>query len=290
MGTTTNDHSVDMDHGVTGKYSPKKWQMSELKSLVNKWQTFMINNDGWNALYLENHDQARSVSRFTSDEPEYHGYAAKMLATFLALQSGTVFLYQGQELGMTSVPTSWPISDYKDLECLNHWKEQLELYHNDEEHLKTTLEEYQKKSRDNARIPMQWDASPQAGFTTGEPWMRVHDNYKTLNAAAQIGTPESVFSYWQSVLKLRKSHRDVFIYGDFEMQVPEDEDVFAYTRSFQDQKIYVICNFRKENMSFQLPAGVDVRNAKVLLSNYGVSSVEKNTTELRSFETLVVLT
>jgi glycosidase len=112
-----------MDFGDRGKFSPKQWKMSELKSIVNKWQTFMINNDGWNALYLENHDQSRSVSRWGSDLPEFRAVCAKMFATFLALQSGTVFVYQGQELGMINIPEERDISEYKDLETLNAWNE-----------------------------------------------------------------------------------------------------------------------------------------------------------------------
>ena len=112
-----------MDHGARGKFSPRQWQMSELKNIVNKWQSFMINNDGWNALYLENHDQSRSVSRWGSDLPEFRIVSAKMFATFLALQSGTVFIFQGQELGMINIPKERHISQYKDLETLNAWNE-----------------------------------------------------------------------------------------------------------------------------------------------------------------------
>lgn len=112
-----------MDCGDRGKFSRRQWTMSELKSIVNKWQTFMINNDGWNALYLENHDQSRSVSRWGSDLPEFRVACAKMFATFLALQSGTVFIYQGQELGMINIPKERDITEYKDLETLNAWNE-----------------------------------------------------------------------------------------------------------------------------------------------------------------------
>jgi glycosidase len=112
-----------MDHGDRGKFSPRKWNMSELKNIVKKWQTFMINNDGWNALYLENHDQSRSVSRWGSDLPEFRVGCAKMFATFLALQSGTLFIYQGQELGMINIPKERDVSEYNDLETLNAWNE-----------------------------------------------------------------------------------------------------------------------------------------------------------------------
>lgn len=113
---------MDIDHGSEGKFSPRQWSLSELKTTVNKWQQFMHSNDGWNALYLENHDQPRSVSRFASDDPAYRAQSAKMLALFLGLQAGTPFVYQGQELGMHNVPEDWPMEEYKDIDCLNHAK------------------------------------------------------------------------------------------------------------------------------------------------------------------------
>lgn len=162
-----------MDHGSNGKFSPKRWRMSDLKSIVNKWQTFMYTNHGWNALYLENHDQARTVSRWASDKPEFRELAAKMFATFLCLQSGTVFVYQGQELGMKNMPEEWDIQEYRDLETLNHWEEYVCLimmmhivYANliirlkekpdiTEKDLVIAKHEYHKKSRDHARTPVQ---------------------------------------------------------------------------------------------------------------------------------------
>jgi glycosidase len=115
--------SVDMDHGDKGKFSPGKWAMQDLKTIVNKWQTFMYNNGGWNALYLENHDQSRTVSRYVSDKPVHRALSSKMLATFLCFQSGTVFVYQGQELGMKNMPEEWEMTEHRDLETLNHWEE-----------------------------------------------------------------------------------------------------------------------------------------------------------------------
>lgn len=112
-----------MDHGPGGKFTPKQWQMSDLKAIVGKWQTFMYENDGWNALYLENHDQSRTVSRWASDEPKYRDLSAKLFATFLGFQSGTPFIYQGQELGMSNIPSDWSMDEFRDLETLNHWHE-----------------------------------------------------------------------------------------------------------------------------------------------------------------------
>lgn len=113
---------MDLDHGPEGKYSWNEWPLSKLKDTVTKWQRFMYDNDGWNALYLENHDQPRSISRFAYDSPELRQASAKLIAVFMALQAGTPFIYQGQEIGMTNVPVEWGMEDYQDVDCLNHWK------------------------------------------------------------------------------------------------------------------------------------------------------------------------
>ena len=113
---------MDIDHGSEGKFHPGQWSLSDLKRTVNKWQQFMYQNNGWNALYMENHDQPRAVSRFANDSPGYRVQSAKMIAVFLGLQAGTPFVYQGQELGMHNVPTDWPMEEYQDIDCLNHWR------------------------------------------------------------------------------------------------------------------------------------------------------------------------
>ena len=113
---------MDLDHGPGGKFTPRTWKLSELKATTHKWQKFMYDNQGWNALYLENHDQPRSVSRFVHDDPKNRVASAKLIAVFLGFQSGTPFLYQGQEIGMTNVPKDWPLEEYKDIDCLSHWK------------------------------------------------------------------------------------------------------------------------------------------------------------------------
>ncbi|QGI87407.1 hypothetical protein CEK25_002363 [Fusarium fujikuroi] len=175
-----NFEIVDMDHGDGGKFSPRKWEMQDLKRIVNKWQTFMYKNKGWNALYLENHDQARTVSRWASDKPAYRALSAKMLSTFLCFQSGTVFVYQGQELGMANMPADWEMTEHRDLETLNHWEELKQTPGSDAAVLDIARKEYQLKSRDHARTPVQWDSSTNAGFSTATPWIRVNDDYKDV--------------------------------------------------------------------------------------------------------------
>ncbi|POS86920.1 glycoside hydrolase [Erysiphe pulchra] len=274
---------VDMDLGDLGKFYPRQWKMSKLKSIVNKWQKFMIDNKGWNANYLENHDQSRSISRWGSDALEHRVVCAKMFATFLALQSGTVFIYQGQEIGMINIPKERDISEYRDIETLNAWNDMMRDYPDDKELHRITMEEIQKKSRDNARTPMQWDKSKFAGFSTKTPWQRENESYLTINAASQVGVKDSVFEHWASLLRLRKKYVDLLIYGDFEMVDNENEDVFAYLRKFENQKVLIVANFRSQEISWKIPDGLDLQKDKILISNYEIS-LNGELLNLRPFE------
>ncbi|CZT43865.1 probable alpha-amylase [Rhynchosporium secalis] len=275
---------VDMDIGDRGKFSPRKWEMSTLKSIVDKWQHFMIDNDGWNALYLENHDQSRTVSRWGSDLPEYRVVAAKMFATFMALQSGTVFVYQGQELGMINIPPERDISEYKDLETLNAWNDMMAEFPDDKELHRITMKEINLKSRDNARTPMQWSDAKYAGFSSAEPWQRVNESYTSINAAAQVGLSNSVFEYWASILRLRKTHKDIFIYGSFQMLDMENDNVFAYTRTYGKETVLVIANFRAESVEWTLPEAVKLNKEGVLVSTYGGVMEMNGVLSLKPFE------
>ncbi|KAL2816230.1 glycoside hydrolase superfamily [Aspergillus cavernicola] len=265
---------VGIDHGAEGKFAPRRWEMQELKRIVSKWQTYMIDNHGWNAIYLENHDQGRSVSRFASDRPEHLQLSAKMLATFLGCQCGTLFIYQGQELGMPNVPRDWPMDNYRDIETLNHWKEMTSLHPDDASLHRTTQGEYRLKSRDNSRTPMPWDESPNAGFSVAQPWIPVHgDHLATINAAAQVKDPSSAFWYWAKVLRLRKQYPEVFIYGSFALVSPEHEDVFAYTRTPLSpsgrEGALIVLNFRPYEVSWSVPPKLLLSNpGEIVLSNY----------------------
>ncbi|KAG6162144.1 hypothetical protein E4U51_006583 [Claviceps purpurea] len=278
---------MDLDHGVDGKFSPKAWPLSELKTKVNKWQRFMYDNNGWNALYLENHDQPRAVSRFAHDGPEYRQASAKLIAIFLAFQAGTPFIYQGQEIGMTNVPIEWGMEDYKDIDCLNHW----DIHKDSADEVSKSLftKEYQKKSRDNARTPMQWDDSPQAGFTTSStPWMRVHDNYKVINAASQANDPTSVFHMYRLVLEKRKEHKDILVYGDFELVDEANEKIFAYKRfASNGEAALVVCNFSKESVMWTIP----FRAKAVLVTSTGKTLDDMSAGEMRlgAYEAIALL-
>ncbi|PGH12203.1 hypothetical protein AJ80_06823 [Polytolypa hystricis UAMH7299] len=268
---------VDIDHGPGGKFSRRKWPLSDLKSIVSKWQTFMHTNEGWNALYLENHDQPRSISRFASQNPEHRTTAGKMLATFLGFQSGTLFIYQGQELGMVNVPETWAIDKFRDIEVLNYWKDLLDAHPNDPDLHNSTLSEIRFKSRDNARTPMQWDSSPHASFTSADstPWISVNDDFKTWNAASQVTNPDSIFAYWKQVLRLRKEKADIFVYGDYTLIDGENENIFAYTRSFGSMTALVIANFSSSegNIAWKVPDAVAeiLESGRILVANYSDS-------------------
>ncbi|KAF4841726.1 Alpha-glucosidase [Colletotrichum siamense] len=274
---------MDIDHGPQGKFSPKEWKLAEFKTLVDKWQRFMYNNNGWNALYLENHDQPRSVSRFASDAPEHRENSAKMISLLQGLQAGTPFVYQGQEIGMVNVPQNFFMKESKDIDCLNHWNLHKDV--DDEKTLEAYKVEYQKKSRDNARTPMQWDASANAGFTTADatPWMAVHPNHKEINAASQTSNPDSVYHTWRHVLETRKKFKDIFVYGDFNLVDEAHEEVFAYARKADDgSTALVACNFSPKSVEWTgLPRDVkevlvtykgktkdDFSNGKVTLGPY----------------------
>ncbi|KAL7276756.1 hypothetical protein RUND412_000254 [Rhizina undulata] len=281
---------VDIDNGPNGKFDYRRWTLPELKEIVNRWQRFMLDHDGWNALFIENHDQSRSVSRLTSDAPEFRPYAAKMLGTFLVLQSGTIFLHQGQELGLANVPKHWGIEEYKDVETINYYNEVLEKRGGDKSKMADVMAVFQKKARDNGRTPMQWDSTPNAGFTTGNPWMRVNEDYPTWNAAQQTADPKSVWSHYKHLLSLRQKYKDIFVYGDFTMLSPEDAEVFAYKRTYQDSAAIVILNFTEKEVAWKLPGNcVVLSEEKVLVGTYGPLRVESGKLVLRPFEAVVVL-
>ncbi|KKA26497.1 hypothetical protein TD95_004485 [Thielaviopsis punctulata] len=279
---------VCMDYGPEGKFSPKAWTLPEFKFLINKWQRFMFDNDGWNALYLENHDQPRTVSRFVKSTPATQFTVSKMFAIMQLLQAGTPFIYQGQELAMSNVPDEWPMEEYKDVDCLNHW-----ALHKDSspEQVALVRSEYQAKSRDNARTPMQWDATTNAGFSTptAKPWMSVNPNYPQVNAAAQIADPSSPYHFWSRVLAIRKALKDVFVYGNFHMVDEDHEDVLAYKRtSAAGKTALVVCNFSPKKVEWR---GVEGKPMELIVGNCerSLKHFQGASTALDPFEAAVLL-
>lgn len=249
------------DNPALGKWSDKKVSLPELRDNLVKWQT-QLSGKAWNSLYWNNHDQPRVVSRFGNDDPKYRVVSAKMLATMLHCLQGTPYIYAGEELGMTNT-TFNSLSDYRDLESINAYHQLV-----DEEHLvdgKTMSRYLAIHSRDNARTPMQWDDSKNAGFSDAEPWIAVNPNYSEINARAALADPSSVFYHYQKLIQMRHD-LPVMTEGKFALVKgnESDDQVFAYTRDGGETTLLVVANFTKETIKREYAAG----KGKLLLSNY----------------------
>jgi oligo-1,6-glucosidase len=231
------DH-VRLDQGRS-KWDLKPLDLRELKATLNRWQAG-LGDVGWNSLYWGNHDQPRAVSRYGDDAPEHRVQAAKALATVLHLQRGTPYVYQGEELGMTNAPFA-SIEDYRDVESLNHYAEAIAAGQDPVD----VLAALRVKSRDNARTPMQWDASANAGFTDATPWLPVNPNHVEINAAAQVDDPDSVFNHYRWLIGLRHT-LPVVAEGDFTPLAEDHPQIYAYVRRLGDEELRVVANLSSE--------------------------------------------
>ncbi|MFC9777982.1 glycoside hydrolase family 13 protein [Paenibacillus chitinolyticus] len=275
--------NLDAASPGTGKWVSKPWTLLELKNVMSRWQT-VLHDKGWNANYLGNHDQPRPVSRFGNDGP-CRMESAKMLATFLLTLEGTPYIFQGEEIGMTNVEFDL-IDDYRDVETINYYKQAKLLGKPQDEVMKAIW----KKSRDNARTPMQWDDTANAGFTTGEPWIKVNPNYPGINAAAATADPQSIYHYYRSLIALRKKH-PVIVYGEYKLLLPLDTEIYAYTRTLNGEKLLVILNFFDGTPEFTWPEEPGKRkDAELLISNYDpVPGEDTGVLKLRPYEARVYL-
>ena len=251
---------TDLDSGERFKWDTKPMPLVPLKENLSKWQKG-LEDVAWNSLYFCNHDQPRIVSRLGDESDAYRELSAKCIATCLHMMQGTPYIYQGEELGMTNTVFN-SVDDFRDLESINAYRELIEsgLFTKDDMFPKIA-----HKSRDNARTPMPWDDSENAGFTTGTPWLALNPNYKKINVADQLRREDSVFHYYQKLIRLRKEN-EIIVYGKYELLLPEDENIFAYTRTLGDKKLITVCNFSKTERKFDFTG---YENAKVLISNYG---------------------
>jgi oligo-1,6-glucosidase len=247
---------VNLDHGAS-KWDVHELRLTDLKRSFGRWQEG-LEERGWNSLYWNNHDQPRVVSRFGDDSPEHRVRSAKMLGTILHLHRGTPYVYQGEELGMTNARFD-EIGAFRDIESLNHYAEA--TANGDDP--AAVLASLRTMSRDNARTPMQWDAGPQAGFTTGEPWIPVNANYRTINAAEAVEDEDSVFHHYRRLIALRHTE-PVVAHGDFTMLLPDDERVYAFTRRLGDDELLVLGNFSGE----EAPVALDDPGGELVLGNY----------------------
>ena len=246
-----------------GKWDSHKMPLPVWKKILSRWQTG-LEGKAWNSLFLSNHDQPRSVSWFGNDSEQYREISAKMLGTCLHMMQGTPYVYQGEELGMCNAYFD-QLEDYRDIESLNAYKELTETCVVSHEEMMGYLK---RISRDNARTPMQWDDSANAGFTTGTPWIKVNSNYPKVNAKQEVSDPDSVFSYYKKLIRLRHEN-EIIVYGDYELLAPEDEALFIYTRMLGTQRLMVLCNFTEKEVS--IPAEVTEQipaDAQLLIGNY----------------------
>ena len=252
---------LDSASGEESRRSLRKWKLQDLKDVMTRWQKD-LENRAWNSIYLANHDQPRAVSRFGNDR-EFRAESAKLLATFTHMLQGTPYVYQGEEIGMTNVAFD-SIEDYRDVETLNIYREAVGEKGGDPQ---ATLKVIHAKSRDNARTPMQWNASGQAGFTSGAPWIKVNPNYKEINVQQALDDPDSIFYYYQKLIRLRKEN-PVIVYGSYDLIPNTDERIYAFTRTLEDDRLLVILNFSSESPVFDLPQNIAFSNADLLISNY----------------------
>ena len=246
-----------LDQGAE-KWDFEPLYLPDLKKCYCAWQQG-LHGQGWNSLFMNNHDLPRIVSRWGNDCEEHRVRSAKMLATMLHGMQGTPYIYQGEELGMTNIRL--PIEDYVDIEIKNVYRERTEAgWHPDD-----VMASIYARGRDNARTPIQWTAGEGAGFTTGKPWMPINENASCINAEAALADPDSVFYYYKKLIRLRKEY-GVFRSGWFELLDPEDEKVFAYTRDTDTEHLLVVCNFSGETLPFEVPERFN--GSELLIGNY----------------------
>ncbi|BCC04281.1 MULTISPECIES: alpha,alpha-phosphotrehalase [Bacillus cereus group] len=282
LSMTFSFHHLKVDYPNGDKWTKANFDFIKLKEIMSNWQIEMQKGRGWNALFWCNHDQPRIVSRFGNDG-KYRNESAKMLATAMHMLQGTPYIYQGEEIGMTN-PKFESIKQYRDVESLNIYDIKLEEGLSKEE----IIEILKQKSRDNSRTPMQWNEEINSGFTTSTPWITVADNYKEINVEKALEDKESVFYHYKKLIELRKTY-DVITEGEYAILDGNHPKVWAYTRTVNDEVLLVINNFYGEEITYSVPAHVQLDGMKqeVLLSNYKDSSKDITNLNLRPYESIV---
>ncbi len=264
-------------HGPYGKWNEKRMLLTRLKKILSRWQT-ELSGKAWNSLYWDNHDQPRAVSRFGDDRGPFRVRSAKMLATCLHMMQGTPYIYQGEELGMTNYPFKGP-RDFHDIESIHAYEEWCESGRVSHEEFWPCITAV---SRDNARTPMQWDDTDQAGFTTGTPWMPVNPNYREINARAELADPDSVFYHYQKLIALRKQY-PIIVQGTYRLLMADSEELFVYERILGEEKLLVACNFTDHDTVFHVPR--EFISGTCLITNYEDGFRDG---KLRAYEAMVL--
>ena len=257
----------------------RPFNLIKMKKAFSQWQ-MKLQGKAWNALYIENHDHPRIISRYGSER--YHKESGKMLAAMYALQRGTPFIYQGQEIGMVNIRLP-DVNMYQDVMSKNNAAILSKLMPRSQ-----VLKLIQKSSRDSARTPVQWSAEKNAGFSTSVPWFFVNKSYKSINVEAQENDPDSILNFYRKLLKFRKNN-PVAIYGDYVELMPEDKNMYVYERNYHGKKLLVICSFTAEQIRFELPETIDLMKGTVVLSNYEMNFVIANGFTTRPYEMRVYL-
>lgn len=266
---------------IATNFVTTKFNLKKLKKALSSWQ-IKLYGKGWNALYLENHDQPRVISRYGSEK--FRVQSGKMLATMYMMQSGTPFIYQGQEIGMTSICLP-ELSMYKDVATFNTYNIFKKLGFSHENIMKRAMH----ASRDNARTPVQWTAGKNAGFTTAdEPWFYINPNYTEVNVEAAEKDPDSILNYYRKLIKFRKEN-DIVKYGDFKEYYENNDKMYVYERNYEGKKMLVICSFSDKIMRFKAPKGYDLAMGKVVLSNYDAVNPGFDSFNLKPYETKVFM-
>lgn len=265
---------IMLDQEGSDKWNLKKLDLIELKKVFTKWQK-ELNGKGWNSLFWNNHDLPRIVSRWGNDK-EYRVQSAKMLAILLHGMQGTPYIYQGEEIGMTNIEFN-DLADFADIESVNAYKERMANNIPKEEILKSL----RAKARDNARTPMQWNSDVYAGFSKAKPWYRVNRNYVDINVEKALADKNSIFYCYQKLIKMRKEN-PIMIYGEYDLLLAEDKNIFAYTRKYKDETWLIVCNFYDKEVDFNLEG-----TGKILISNYEDTITDLTKGHLRPYEAVI---
>lgn len=279
--TTTN-----MGEGQD-KWAGNKADIFKVKKAMSKWQTQMP-DDGWNSLFLDNHDRPRRVSDIGDDSEKYREISAKMLATMTFMLKGTPYIYQGEEIGMTNVKFDH-LEDYRDIETINAVKERAQQENISQVQAFEEMKEgIYVHGRDNARTPMQWSSEKNAGFTDGTPWIKVNPNYKEINVENNLKDKDSVFYYYKKLIEMRKKY-DVIVYGDYKEYLENNKEGYFYTRELGQEKMLVLLNFKRENITVKIPKEALPKDCALLINNYKTNARLESEMTLRPYQSLVYL-
>jgi len=259
------------------------WDLTELKDLMSEWQYKLQKNNGWTSLYFCNHDQPRIVSRY-GDDGEYRKESAKMLGTMLHTLRGTPFIYQGEEIGMTNISFE-SLDDFDDIETRGYIKEVQAKGELSEDEI---LEIANYRTRDNARTPMHWNSNKYAGFSEVEPWLKLNTNYPAVNVEKDLAAEDSVFKYYQRMISLRKKY-PVFAYGEYDILLKEDQNIYAYQRRGEENNLLILLNFSRKRVDYDLTEEVEIETAELILNNYQKEADFELSGSLRPYEARVYL-